>query len=365
MKITSVEFIELSATTAAGRRIGDRTWLHRSAHAAIKVHCDTGQFGICHALASHGRAITEQLAPRLIGEDPMNAEKLWLQLYGVTYQRPGNLRDVVTGIGALDIALWDLRGKILNTPTHRLLGGYRTEIPAYADGRMAIRTPEQHAEWSAHFIHDVGYSATKYHVLGEPPDQVVKTARLIREAIGPEPMLMIDVHKIWDPWTAVETARRLEEHDVFWLEEPLRWDDEVGGMAYLAANTRISVAAGESELTLYACRDLIEHGGIKILQTDILVGGGYTPWLKMAGLAEAFHIRAAPHGASFPELLAPLIASLPNGLIVSAGPAGEETELWSKLYREPFDLRQGVCYLREQPGLGLEFDEDFLAAHRV
>ena len=356
MKITEVEFIPLTATT--------RTGYNSSAHAGLKVHTDEGLTGICHVLEHHGPAINE-LGPLIIGENPINNERIWRSMYKSIGNLRRDQRELVNAMGALDIAVWDLKGKMLETPVHRLLGGFRNEIPAYADGRMALRTPEQHAEWSAHFIHDVGYRATKYHVMGEPPDVVVRTARLIREAIGPEPLLMIDVHKIWDPWTAVETARRLEDHNVYWLEEPVLWDDEVGGMAFLAANTRISVAAGESECTLYACRDLVERGGIKILQTDILGAGGYTPWLKMAALAEAFHVKAAPHGASFPELLAPLIAALPNGLIVSAGPAGEETELWSKPYVETLDLRDGTCYLTEKPGLGLEFDEDFFATHRA
>ena len=356
MKITSAELIPLTATT--------RTGYNETAHAGLKVHTDEGLTGICHVLTPHLPAIRE-LSPVLTGMDPMNSERTWQSMYAGISRLSSSPRDAVTAIGALDIALWDLKGKILGTPLHRLLGGFRDTVPAYADGRMALRSPERHAEWSAHFIHEMGYGATKYHVMGEAPDEVVRTAQLIREAIGPDALLMIDVHKIWDPWTAVETARRLEEYGIFWLEEPLLWDDEVGGMAFLSANTRIAVAAGESESTLYACRDLVERGGIKVLQTDILSGGGYTPWLKMASLAEAYHVKAAPHGASFPELLAPLIAALPNGLIVSAGPAGEETELWSKLYAEPFDLRNGVCRLRDQPGLGLEFDEDFLAAHRA
>ncbi len=356
MKITNVELIPLTATT--------RTGYNETAHAGIKVHTDEGLTGICHVLTPHLPAIRE-ISPLLTGADAMNSERNWHSMYAAIGKLSSGPREAVSAIGALDIALWDLQGKVLDTPVHRLLGGFRDTVPAYADGRMALRSPKRHAEWSAHFIHEMGYGATKYHVMGEPPDVVVETARLIREAIGREPLLMIDVHKIWDAWTAVETARRLEEYDIFWLEEPLLWDDELGGMAFLSANTRISVAAGESESTLYACRDLVERGGIKILQTDVLSGGGYTPWLKMAALAEAYHVKAAPHGASFPELLAPLIAALPNGLIVSAGPAGEETELWSKLYAEPFDLRDGVCHLRELPGLGLEFDEGFLAANRA
>jgi D-arabinonate dehydratase len=176
---------------------------------------------------------------------------------------------------------------------------------------------------------------------------------------------MVDVHKLWDPWVGVAAARRLERYDVYWLEEPIRWDDEVGGMALLAAGTRIMLAAGESEHTLYACRDLVARAGIKVLQTDILSAGGYTAWLRMAALAQAHHVRVAPHGASFPELTAPLQAALPNGLIVSAFPAGEPPEIWSRLYREPPDLRDGTLYLTDRPGLGLELDEAYLARHRV
>ena len=102
-----------------------------------------------------------------------------------------------------------------------------------------------------------------------------------------------------------------------------------------------------------------------MLQADILGAGGYTAWRKMAALAQAHHVKIAPHGASFPELAAPLLAALPNGLIVSAFPAGEPPEIWSRLYREPPDLRDGTLYLTDRPGLGLELDEAYLARHRV
>jgi L-alanine-DL-glutamate epimerase-like enolase superfamily enzyme len=201
--------------------------------------------------------------------------------------------------------------------------------------------------------------------MGEGPDQVVETARRIRAAVGPDVDLLIDVHKLWDPWLGVETVRRMEELDVYWLEEPVSWDDQVRGMAILSAHTRIPVVAGESECTLYACRDLVERAGIKVLQTDILSAGGYTAWRKLAALAQAFHVTVSPHGASFPELAAPLVAAVPNGLMVSAFPAGEPLEIWSRLYREPLALRDGACHLTDRPGLGLEFDEAYLAAHRA
>jgi len=212
-----------------------------------------------------------------------------------------------------------------------------------------------------------GYRAVKYHVMGESPNEVVETARQIRGFIGKDTLLMIDAHKVWDPWVAIDTARRLEDHNGFWLEEPVLWDDQVGGMALLASKTRIGIAAGESETSRYVCRDPCAHAGIRFLQTDILSSGGYTAWLKLAAVAYAFQVKISPHGASFPELAAPLVAAVPNGFSVSAFPAGDTGELWSKLYKEPSILKGGAIHLQDRPGLGLEFDDRFVipAAHRM
>ena len=114
MKITEVEFIQLTAITYAARRT--------SAHAALKVHTDEGLTGICHVLENHGAAINE-LGPVLIGENPINSERIWQSMYASIGNLGRNQREVVTAIGALDIAIWDLKGKMLKTPLHRLLGG--------------------------------------------------------------------------------------------------------------------------------------------------------------------------------------------------------------------------------------------------
>jgi L-alanine-DL-glutamate epimerase-like enolase superfamily enzyme len=227
---------------------------------------------------------------------------------------------------------------------------------------MFYRGPDGMAEWAARYV-DEGFHAVKYHVMDEGPNEVVETVRQTRRAVGADIRIMVDVHKKWQPRLAVHTARRMEEYDVTWLEEPVAWDDEVGGMQYLSAGTRIAVAAGESEFNLYRCRDLLQRGGIKVLQTDILTAGGYTAWLKMAGLADAYHALISPHGASFPELAAPLIAAVPNGMIVSAFPKGQVPEIWSRLYREPIKIRDGIIELSDRPGLGLEFDEGFLTRY--
>ncbi len=354
MKIKSIEVLTLELERQYGR--------YSAQHGVLMVHTDSGPTGISRCLAATRGIIEDRLAPMLVGKDPLETERLWQAMYRSIGNLDADRRGTVTAIGSLDIALWDMKGKILGAPVHRLLGGYRNSIPAYADGAMFYRGPDGMAEWAARYV-DEGYHAVKYHVMDEGPDVVVETVRRTRRAVGPDVQIMVDVHKRWRPRVAVHTARQMEEYDVTWLEEPVAWDDEVGGMQYLSAGTRIAVAAGESEYNLYRCRDLLQRGRIKVLQTDILTAGGFTAWLKMAGLADAYHALVSPHGASFPELAAPLIAAVPNGMIVSAFPRGQVPEIWSRLYREPIEIRDGVIELSDRPGLGLEFDEEFLARY--
>ena len=354
MKIKNIEFRTLELDRQYGR--------YSRQMGVLMAHTDNGLTGISRCLATARGVIEDRLAPMLVGQDPLETERLWQAMYRGIGNLESDRRGTVTAIGSLDIALWDLKGKILGAPVHRLLGGYRDSVPAYADGAMFYRGPDGMAEWAERYVNE-GYRAVKYHVMEEGPNEVVETVRRTRSAVGPDVQIMVDVHKRWSPRLAVDTARRMEGSDVTWLEEPVTWDDEVGGMGYLSAGTRIAAAAGESEYNLYRCRDLLLRGGVKVLQTDILTAGGYTAWLKMAGLADAYHAQISPHGASFPELAAPLIAAVPNGMIVSAFPKGQVPEIWSRLYREPIEIRDGVIELNDRPGLGLEFDDGFLARY--
>ena len=175
----------------------------------------------------------------------------------------------------------------------------------------------------------------------------------------------MDILKIWDPWTTIQAAREFERYDVSWIEEPVCWDDQVGGMAMIASATDIPVAAGESECTLYACRDLIEGGGVKIVQADTVTAGGFTQLRKIADVASAYHAWVAPHGASYPEICAHLVAAVPNGLIVSAFPSTYPDQIWSRLYKEPLEISNGWIEMPQAPGLGMKLDEGFIEKHRI
>lgn len=357
MKITKIETILFEPTW-------DDPFAPRSrVCAALKVYTDDGLIGISRTGAEQARIIHDLLEPRLIGEDPRNVERLWATLAETTVPRHGQERAIVGAIGALDIALWDLFGKSVGLPCWQLLGGYRDWVPAYADVPTRATSPSELGEQLARCV-AAGYSAVKFHILDPDPDQIVAQTRAARQAIGPNVRLMVDIFRALDPRTAITVARRLEECDVFWLEEPVQWDDQPLGLALVAQGTRIPIAGGEGESSLFGCRAILERGGLAYLQADILGAGGYTNWRKIAGLAAAFHARIAPHGASYPELNAHLVAAFPHGEIVPATTPDQPPGVWAHLYQE-FAIGDGRVQLSRKPGLGLDFDEAFLARYRI
>jgi L-alanine-DL-glutamate epimerase-like enolase superfamily enzyme len=361
MKIVELEVLPFEVGGTIG--VSD----YRRTHAALRVHTDGGLTGISRISPDAAPFVEQTLKPVLLGEDPANVERLWEKMHAAAapagYLRPRG----IGAVGSVDIALYDLLGKQLNRPVWQLLGGLRDRIEAYADSIPIVpgrETADALARAMAGYIR-AGFSAVKLHLPRAAPDDAVADVSRVRSEIGPDVRLMVDVHRRWDPWTAVEVAQRLEPQDVYWFEEPVAGDDQVGGLAFVAARVRQLVAGAESEHSLYACRDYVTRGAVHVLQADILGAGGFTAWRRLAAMAHAFHVKVAPHGASFPEINAHLIASLPNGLIVSAFPAGEPYEVWSRMYAEPLHLREGQIQLSNKPGLGLELNEEFIRRHRV
>ncbi|HEV8636497.1 MAG TPA: mandelate racemase/muconate lactonizing enzyme family protein [Chloroflexota bacterium] len=357
MKIAAVE------TTLYEPRWDDQFAPRGRTFAAFRVRTDDGLVGIGRGSGEHARHVRERLRPLLLGEDPRDLERLWTRMYRTTIGRHGQEPTIVGAVGALDVALWDLLGKSVGLPCWRLLGGFRDWVPAYADVPTRAATPEELGEQLAACV-AMGYRAVKFHILRPDPEHIVAETRAARRAIGPDVALMVDVFRALDVPTAIEVARRIEEYDLFWLEEPVLWHDQPLGLAAVARATRIPIAGGEGESSIYGCRAILERGGVAYLQADVLGAGGYTSWRKIAGLAEAFHARIAPHGAGFPEINAHLVAAFPHGATVPATTPNQPPEVWAHLYQD-FRIRDGRVQLTERPGLGLDFDEGFLARYRV
>lgn len=358
----------------------------------VEVVTDAGLVGLGEAAHFGGpmrstRVVIEgELREHLLGEDPREIERLWEQMHQRAYKhaRGGVLIAAMSGI---DIALWDLRGKLAGQPLWRLLGGYRREVPAYATGGFyaegkGIR--ELVAEMEGYCRH--GFRAVKMKVgrnsqiEGSPLramahrglcevslEEDLARVRAVREAIGPEVRLAVDANGAWDVPTAIRMGRALEPLDIYWYEEPVCPDD-IRGSARVAEQVAIPVAGYETcTYGRVGFRDYIAAGAIHFVQPDVAWAGGLTESLKIAHLAQAFHLPLAPHihGSAVAVAAAVhLLGAIPNGslaeMVFPAHP------LMAELVREPLQVdATGHIRLTDAPGLGLELDPAVVARYRA
>ncbi len=358
MRIERIESLTLKYPWGPPEEGKTRTW------PITLVYADDGRFGV--GRGGNPELIAREFAPLLVGEDPRQTARLWQRMYDTAWRFRGPGRSAIGTIGALDVALWDLYGKACGEPVWRLLGGYRNRVPAYADG-IGYNT-DLTAEGVAALVEKhagLGFGAVKFHLTDPDPELALEKVRLSRKALGPDRKLMIDIHRMWHGRLAADMARRFAPYGLYWIEEPVRLDDETGYMRMVREATDALVAGGESEPTLYGVRRLLVEGGLQVVQTDILGGGGFTGLLRMAALAEAHNAYIAPHGASFPEINCHLVSAVPNGLLVPACPHTEPYQIWSKLYDPPFQVVKGEIEMSERPGLGLNLDGAFVEEYRT
>ena len=262
----------ITVKVPAARPGGRDTWT------IIVVRSDDGTAGI--GRGGDVGIVSNVLAPLLVGEDPRMIAMLWDRMYEAVWGFGGPGRAGMPSIGAVDVALWDLYGKSCGEPVWRLLGGFRNTVPAYADGSGYADEEDQSADGIAQLVKkhaDLGFEAIKVHMYrATRPEDVVERVHRCRELIGPDVRLMVDLHQAWDGKTAVDMAQRLEPYDLYWIEEPVRHDDEPANMRMVQQATSAMVAGGEGQGTLYGIRRLLAEGALQLVQTDILNGGGYS-----------------------------------------------------------------------------------------
>src|SRR5436309_6221819 len=302
----------------------------------------------------------DELAPLLIGEDPLRNEAITRKLRDA----PGSSAPagiLTMAMSAIDVALWDIKGKALGLPLWKLLGGGRDQIATYASGALRRGLKLEEAVTAAGRIREKGYRQTKMQ-LGLPgatsPAREVEQARLIRRAVGPDMDLMCDINQRWRPEQAIDIGRRVEEAGVglFWLEDVTTHDD-YAGLARVAAALTTPVAGGEYLWGIIPFRHMLEARSVDIPMIDQVRSGGITNWLKIAGMAEAFNLPVVSHGV--PEIHVNLDGAIPNGLTVEYMP--RLFPLW-KAVPQPVD---GMLEMPTAPGLGLEFDDAAIAKYRA
>jgi L-alanine-DL-glutamate epimerase-like enolase superfamily enzyme len=293
------------------------------------------------------KAAVVAFADMIIGDDALRTEAIAAKLRAASAQcLPGGI--AALALSAIDIALWDIRGKAFNTPLYKLLGGLRAQVPAYASGALMRTTPIDGITPAAEGLVKKGYRQikTQMAVAGLSDAQEIERIRLIREVVGPDIALMVDINQRWKAHEAISIGRRIEDIGLAWLEDPLAPTD-YQGLATVADALATPVCAGEYLYGIEPFQQLMRHGSVDIVMIDLLRVGGITPWMKVAGMAEAFNLPVVSH--LLPEIHAHLVAAAPNGLVVEYMP-------WtSRLFDNPPVPENGMLSVPEGPGLGLRF----------
>ncbi len=266
-------------------------------------------------------------------------------------------------ISAIDIGLWDIRAKGANLPLYQLLGGFRDRVPTYIAGgyyeegkglKELAREMEENVE--------MGAKAIKMKVGAVSIAEDVERVKTVRQAVGPNVKVMVDANCAYRYYQAIQLAKRIEEYDVFWFEEPVGADD-YEGCRKLAEATSIPIATGENEYTRYGFRDLIEHNSAAILNADAKILGGVTEFMKVAALAQAHDLDIAPHGSQ--DIHVHLVAAIANGLILEFYRDSVDP-MWGKIYHHTLRLNDdGTVSPPNVPGLGADPNYENLAPYRV
>lgn len=337
----------------------------------VKVTAEDGSYGWGEGYgpATVIRAGVDFLAPLVIGDDPLRVEAIWqkMHLRSLDYARRGVL---VAAISAIDIAIWDLRGKLLNQPVSTLLGGARRDrIKVYATGMYFTETDDlvgKLVDEALSYV-DQGFTALKMKVgLGVETD--LRHARALRQAIGTETQLMVDANHGFSRSEAFAFARQIEELDIAFFEEPVSPED-YEGYRELRRRTSIPIAGGECEYLLSGFRHLLSNQCVDIAQPDLCGVGGLTEAKRIAALAAAYQTNILPHswgsgiafaaGLHFVSTLDPVPGRLrmPDMLLEMDR---SENAPRDQLTPPGFALEDGFVALPEAPGLGVDVDDSAL-----
>jgi L-alanine-DL-glutamate epimerase-like enolase superfamily enzyme len=302
------------------------------------------------------KAAIEEFGELIKGDDPLRTEQITTKLRAASASCGSGIATLA--ISAIDTALWDIRGKAFGVPLARLLGGLRDKVPAYASGALTRTTPNDKLERAASALVEKGYRQikTQMAVEGFTPTQEVERIRLIRDAIGPDVNLMVDINQRWSVAEAISIGHRVEGLGLGWLEDPTTCDD-YQGHAKIADALTTPICAGEYLWGIEPHRQAMSHHAVDITMIDLLRVGGVTQWMKVAGMAEAFNKPVASH--LLPEIHVHLVAAVPNGLVVEYMP-------WTwRLFDNPPMPVNGEITVPTGPGLGLKFAPDLFEKYGI
>ena len=350
MKISSIEYVVLEGL-----------------HPFVFIHTDEGITGIGECFRRQPlvtkTVVEELLAPSILGKDPVDTEARFRDMAtaGQALEIGGA---IWIGIAGLDIAMWDLKGKILNLPIYQLLGGkVREKVPVYASSMARNLTPLQEANRALSFV-EKGYTGYKLHSavpgrIDDSADQTIATVTEVRKAVGDDIDILVDVNGAYSVHHAIEIGKQLEELGVFHFEEP-RPHYDLPGLAKVANALDIPVASGEMIYSLYEYKELMVRGEIDIVQPDIVKTPGFTTLIKIANLAESLGIPITCHNTQ------PTISTVAHAHFVAATPGAPYSQEYNiesvsirdehPILSEPLQIANGLLEVPNGPGLGVSLD---------
>lgn len=356
-----------------------RGWLYKTRSTClVEIETEDGivGWGECYGPSAVAKAFIEtQFGPRVVGRDPFDVEVIWEDLYN-RIKDYGSKGMSIAAISGVDIALWDIIGKSLGKPIHKLMGGaFRTEVDCYATGLYFIdfdRLVDEAVEEAEGYVAE-GFKAIKMKIGLGNIQRDFERVKAVREAIGPNIRLMVDANHAFSVPVAIRLGRKLEELDIEWFEEPISPED-IDGYVEVARALDMAVAGGENEFTRWGFRDAIVRKAMDIVQPDVCAAGGLTECKKIAALASAHGVECVPHAwgsavgiAATLHFLASLADQPPS--LFPFEPLLEfeqcENPFRDHLAREPIVQERGRVKIPTGPGLGIEIDRSIIDRYRV
>tara|TARA_Y100001936_G_scaffold205935_1_gene210102 strand:+ start:1743 stop:2891 length:1149 start_codon:yes stop_codon:yes gene_type:complete len=301
MKITDIKIFKMAAPT--WHKAGTNNWLF------VKIYTDSGIHGVGEGSLQYKDAALEaeilDFGKFLIGKDPFQIEFIWNSLYRRVTWTGGAV--TMSAISAIDIALWDIKGKALDVPVYELMGGkVREKIPVYANGWFeGLTTPEEHAK-AAKEIVNLGYRCLKfypftgkYSIENENLNYGVELVKAVRDSVGENIQIAIDIRGRVDYGSAIKILEKLKPYNISWVEEPVQFDN-ADVLGKLSQKTSIPISTGEQLYNKWEYQKLFEQKSISIIQPDICHAGGLSELKKISAAAETYYVSVAPHNSNGP-----------------------------------------------------------------
>ncbi|MBN2059772.1 MAG: mandelate racemase/muconate lactonizing enzyme family protein [Deltaproteobacteria bacterium] len=372
MKITEMKTCALSIPMPVREVFGKPGVKGKANPVIVQLKTDEGldSFAVAYAFDNFQvnslKASIDDLEEVVIGQDIFRYAETWKDLH-VALRHTGQWGGYgINAISAIDAAFWILRAKQVGLPLARLLGGFRDEVPAYASDVLREFSTMDELQREASSLVDQGFRAMKMKISGGPAKKLaeqIARVKAVREAVGDEIDLLVEVHWSMNVTDAIRVGREIECCLPYWFEDPVGLHgggvslEDVDALAKVTNSIDAPVAAGETFSTKYDFRRLIEKQAVDIIIVDLLRCGGITEWMKIAAMAEAWNLPVASH--CIHDFSAHVIAAIPNGIIVEYMP------WWDIIYKEPPKVVDGCFKIPDTPGIGLDLDPEMIKKYQI